>query len=240
MAEFKVLIVCVVLSSVGTISISDAQETDSLIQQLGHTDMSYRLRAINQLTNLGESVIPELIEALAHANYMVRVNAAYVLGRMEGRAQNAILALTNALIDDSALVRESAVEALRKIGTSGAMKALGEYKEMQEPTQSRSRWRAVSIGTASGVLGGGLIGGAIGSGARCLDEDGVEGDCIIEGIILGAIIGGIVGGIFGFRLGGSRNQNAIQHGRIRNHDKLLPSLAKSERGFYTQLFEIQF
>ena len=242
MAKFRVLIVFAsVLSFVGPISTSDAQEADSPVQQLGHSDMSHRLHAINQLMNLGESVIPELIEALGYKNQMVRVNAVYVLGRMGLPAKSAIPALTKVLIDDSPLVRESAAEALRKIGTPEAMKALGAYEKMQKPATNRSKWVAFGMGSGSGVLLGGLIGAGIGSGARCLDEDGVEGDCIIEGMLIGAIVGAISGGIIGQRLlGGSSPKNAIQRGRIRNHENLFPNLAKSDRIFYTQFFEIQF
>jgi len=98
-----------------------------LIEALGMwsvaNDASYAL------VKIGEPTVPALIKVLSHQSWFARSNAAYTLGEIGGSAQSAVLALREVLDGKNLLVCRRAVEALGKIGTPEALKALEEYEK---------------------------------------------------------------------------------------------------------------
>ena len=113
---------------------------DIFIKRLAHKDGNVRLRAaegLNRITKLTKdavpalakvlvSAVPALIEALSNEDEWVRSYAAYALGRIGEPAKGAVPALIEALRDKDVAVCLSVVEALYKIGTPEALKAVKE------------------------------------------------------------------------------------------------------------------
>ncbi len=91
--------------------------TQSMIENLNHADQSVRDKAEADLIRQGESVIQPLIKALSDSktSYESKRRAAKILGEL--KATQAIPALISSLSES--LVRESSLEALKKIGDPG-------------------------------------------------------------------------------------------------------------------------
>ncbi|MGV8120320.1 MAG: HEAT repeat domain-containing protein [Candidatus Xenobiia bacterium LiM19] len=98
-----------------------ASGTQSLIENLNHADQSVKDKAEADLIKEGDSVIQPLIKVLSDSSapYESRRRAAKILGEI--KAEQAIPALISSLSES--LVRESSLEALKKIGDPG-VKAL--------------------------------------------------------------------------------------------------------------------
>jgi HEAT repeat protein len=81
------------------------------------------------LVKIGLEAVPVISEALKHDNEKVRRQAAWILGDIGSEAKTAVPDLTEALKNQDWIVRRRAAEALKKINTPEALKALEEYKK---------------------------------------------------------------------------------------------------------------
>ncbi len=93
-----------------------------LFSFLGSDDNLSRKMAVEALVEVGELVVPKLIDSLKDENYLVRCGAVQALG--PGKFPEAVPVLASALRDTSAEVRWNAAVALGMIGDSNASEAL--------------------------------------------------------------------------------------------------------------------
>jgi len=100
----------------------DPEGISYLFSFLGSEDNLSRKMAVDALVEVGELVVPKLIDSLKDENHLVRCSAAQALGI--GRFPGAVPALVAALQDTSAEVRWNAAVALGMIGDSSASEAL--------------------------------------------------------------------------------------------------------------------
>jgi HEAT repeat protein len=87
-----------------------------MIRSLAHQDANTREAAAQALIQEGNSVVPQVLEALQHKNARVRQGAARILGELQ--AANAIPSLLVGLADDDVGVWSQCVAALAKLPTS--------------------------------------------------------------------------------------------------------------------------
>jgi hypothetical protein len=96
--------------------------------------------------------LPELVKMLRDKDAMVRVGAAYDLGRIGPAAKDAVPALVEALTDKDAVVRAIAAEGLGRIGPAAkdAVRALIEALEDEEVfVRNRAAYALGEIGPAA-------------------------------------------------------------------------------------------
>jgi len=116
-------------------------EVPVLIQTLQDQDADVRASAADVLGQIGESVkdknsfvivdaVPALIQALQN-DYNVRVRSRTAMALGDIRSEDAVPVLVQALQDENLGVCRSSERALRKIGTSEALKAVEEYQSRQ-------------------------------------------------------------------------------------------------------------
>ena len=116
------------------------QKVEKLIKQLQDQDVNVRMNAVRALMLIGtpaaikaaEGATPFLIQQLQNdQDKWVRMLAAMALGPIGEGAVNAVPTLIQAFQDPHATVRQGAAEALEKIGTPEALKAVEEYESQQ-------------------------------------------------------------------------------------------------------------
>lgn len=100
--------------------------TQTMIENLNHAEQSVRDKAEADLIKQGDSVIQPLIKVLSDtkAPYESRRRAAKILGEL--KAEQSVPALISSLSDS--LIRESSLEALRKMGDPGFNALVGALK----------------------------------------------------------------------------------------------------------------
>ena len=112
------------------------QKIERLIKQLQDQNEGVRVNAARALGFIGEgakAAVPTLMPLLKDQDKWVRFRAAGALGSIEEGAKDAVPALILLLQDqdDEGFVRSDAAEALGKIGTPEALKAVKEYQSRQ-------------------------------------------------------------------------------------------------------------
>ena len=103
-----------------------------LFSFLGSDDNLSRKMAVEALVEVGELVVPKLIDSLKDENYLVRCGAVQALGA--GKFPEAVPVLASALRDTSAEVRWNAAVALGMIGDSNASEALKAAADDEDET----------------------------------------------------------------------------------------------------------
>lgn len=110
--------------------IKDPETIQSLIPLLQDKVKAVREETSSALAALGEAAIPALLDALTHADWLVRLHAVESLGKTKSR--NAVEPLLSALFnDEDSAVREDVIRALGDIGDPQAVEFL--FTAMQEP-----------------------------------------------------------------------------------------------------------
>lgn len=113
-------------------NIGDNRAVEPLTERLGDADPEVRSSAAWVLGTFGDPrAVKPLIKALGDKCEDVRKNVAVALGRTRG--DEAVMPLVKALGDEDLDVREIALESLRNIGTSEALRAVEEFEEKQRP-----------------------------------------------------------------------------------------------------------
>ena len=124
----------------GCEKLTQEQKVEKLIKQLQDQNVDVRMNAVRALGKIGtpeaikaaEDAIPFLIQQLQNdQDKWVRMLAAMALGPIGEGAVNAVPTLIQAFQDPHATVRQGAAEALEKIGTPEALKAVEEYQSRQ-------------------------------------------------------------------------------------------------------------
>jgi len=110
--------------------IKESQAVQSLIPRLQDKVKAVREEASGALAAIGDAAIPQLLQALAHEEWLVRLHAVESLGKM--RSPKAVEPLLSAVFNDGdSAVREDAVRALGEIGDPQAVDFL--FTAMKEP-----------------------------------------------------------------------------------------------------------
>jgi HEAT repeat protein len=86
---------------------------NTLIEQLGSSDINKSMEAADKLASLGENAIEPLIKGLNGASLYLKGQIIFLLGRIKDKEATPVL--TAALREDNAYVRRNATEALGKI-----------------------------------------------------------------------------------------------------------------------------
>jgi HEAT repeat protein len=94
---------------------NDAKLIDALIEALDDPDGEVRLNVATALANIGETAVPNLIDALAFEKKERRIGAALALGRIGPPARAAIPKLLHTLKDADDVVRRESSYALSRI-----------------------------------------------------------------------------------------------------------------------------
>jgi len=103
--------------------IGDSRAVDPLIPLLQDKVKAVREEAAAAMSAIGTAAIPELLRALKHPEWLVRLHAVEALGRM--RSPDATDSLLHVLFNDAdASVREDAAHALGEIGDPRAVEFL--------------------------------------------------------------------------------------------------------------------
>lgn len=100
------------------------------IKAFRNEDMSIRSYSIAELAQIGEPVVPALIEALNDENVWVRSSSALTLSKIGNPAKAAVPALGKRLndTDENDEVCQSTLKALKAIGTAETIMAIAQYK----------------------------------------------------------------------------------------------------------------
>ena len=103
--------------ALGRVGAKAPAETVPLLLEVivSHGNERVQYGATEALCLIGSAATSALIAALADARNEVRRRAAETLGEMQSAARDAVPALTKALEDQNAGVRESAADALKEI-----------------------------------------------------------------------------------------------------------------------------
>ena len=124
----------------GCEKLTQEQKVEKLIKQLQDQNVDVRMNTVRALGKIGtpeaikaaEDAIPFLIQQLQNGqDKWVRMLAAMALGPIGEGAVNAVPTLIQTFQDPHATVRQGAAEALEKIGTPEALKAVEEYQSRQ-------------------------------------------------------------------------------------------------------------
>jgi len=108
----------------------DVSKVSKLIGTLKHDDKQVRIRAVEELIQIGKPAIPVLTETLLQdKSSQVRSIAASALGKIGD--PTAVPVLEKALRDKSKGVYVNVAKALRKIGTPEAIEAVEKF-DMEE------------------------------------------------------------------------------------------------------------
>jgi len=110
--------------------ISDAGYAEALIPLLHDSVKAVREDAAAGLAGIGKAAVPALLQALSHADWVVRLHAVEALGKI--KSADAVLPLLGVLFNDrDAAVREDAARSLGDIGDPRAVEFL--LAAMKEP-----------------------------------------------------------------------------------------------------------
>ena len=123
------LSLCVVSLAISSCKFQE-KKIEHHIKAFRNEDMSIRSHSITELAQIGEPAVPALIEALNDENVWVRTSSALTLSNIGTPAKAAVPALGKRLndIDENDEVRQSALKALKAIGTAETIMAIAQYK----------------------------------------------------------------------------------------------------------------
>ena len=116
------------VDALGQIGIPDESVIAKLVETLQNDTEHLRSRAASVLGKFGAptpAIVPVLMKALSDEAARVRMNAAWALGEIASPSPRTVSALTKILKDDEdPKVRFNTVQALKKLGTPEATKAI--------------------------------------------------------------------------------------------------------------------
>jgi HEAT repeat protein len=123
------------VDALGQIGVPNATITTRLVEILKSDTDQLRSKAASVLGQFGEvtqGTIPALLNALADNAARVRMNAAWALGEMSTPSRSTVAALIKLLkTDQDAKVRFNVVQALKKMGTTEAIKAIQKSPKVE-------------------------------------------------------------------------------------------------------------
>lgn len=133
----------------------------ALINATGHEHTEVRRGASTALHNIGPAIIPFLMKALKHENSLVREAAARGLYGFAPQAQKAIPALTDALKDSDAFVRQWVTTALQNLahhfGPVVKVAVPGLADLLKDKDFMVREWAAHALGTIGAAAGAALL-----------------------------------------------------------------------------------
>jgi hypothetical protein len=113
---------------------------------LASDDEPAQQEAVGALSRLGQAAVAYLIEALDDDDWLVRIQAAVVLGAMGPEAKAAVPALTDVLQDEDKYFRRHGAAALGKIGREARAAVPALIETLKDPDEDVRRAAAAALG----------------------------------------------------------------------------------------------